>query len=74
MLNFFMNDINSGIECTFNNSVDDAKLCGVADVPKEWDDIERDLDRLQQWAQVKCKVLHLSSNNPHSSTNRVMNG
>ena len=48
------------------------ELCGVVDMPKGWDAIQRDLDRLKQWAQEnimmfnksKGKVLHLGCGNP----------
>ena len=52
---------------------DDSKLWGVVNTPEGWDAIHRDLDRLEQWAQVnfmrfnksQCKVLHLGQGNPH---------
>ena len=41
-------------------------------MPMGWDAIQRDLERLEQWAQVnitrlnksKCKVMHLACSNP----------
>ena len=46
-------------------------------MPMGWDAIQRDLERLEQWAQVnitrlnksKCKVLHLACSNPHYPCN-----
>ncbi|KAK4832894.1 hypothetical protein QYF61_026444 [Mycteria americana] len=51
---------------------DDTKLSGAVDVLEERDAIQRDLNRLEEWAQVtlmkfkkaKCKVLHLGQDNP----------
>lgn len=31
--------------------MDCSKLCDAVNTPEGWDDIQRDLDRLEQWAQ-----------------------
>ena len=58
--NVFINDIDSRIECTPHEFVNDTNLC-VIDTPEGWDDIQRDLGRQVQWVQVQfnkfnCKV------------------
>ena len=63
----------AGIECTLCKFADYSKLCGMVSIPEGWDAIQRDLDRLEQWAQVnlmrfnksKCKILHLGQGNLH---------
>ena len=51
LFNIFINDINSGVECTFSKFAGDTKLCGGVETPEGWDTIQRNLDRLWQWTQ-----------------------
>ena len=44
LLNTFIDYLKEGTECTLRKF--DTRLCGVVDTPKEWDAIQRGLDRL----------------------------
>ena len=77
LLDIFISDTDSEIECTLNKFADDAKL-SVVDVLEGWDAIQRDPDKLEQWACVdlmkfnkaKCRVLHVGQGS-HQYQNRL---
>ena len=50
LLNIFISDIVSRVECTLSKFADDAKLWGAVNTPEGWDATWRDLESLEQLA------------------------
>ncbi|KAK4817452.1 LOW QUALITY PROTEIN: hypothetical protein QYF61_015607 [Mycteria americana] len=72
LLNLFVSGLGDGAECTLSKFADVTRLGGVGDTPEGGAAVQRDLSRLEKWAdgnlmkfsKWKCKVLHLGRNNP----------
>ena len=71
LLNQFVTDLDSTVECTFSKFVGDINFCDVVNTVKIRGAIQRDRDKLQRWVyenivkinKTMCKDVHMGQSN-----------
>ena len=69
----YINDLPSSLQCNCKVFADDTKIYRCVQTPNEGAELQKDLDRLEEWSKdwmlyfnvEKCKVMHFGVGNQH---------